>query len=286
MPVARASSVSGLRPIARPPVLASECLRDDIAPLEPHAAIGRKALFALGSVALMAGAFASSSRVGSSPIIGAGIALGGLSLLSSAALTGYAARATSSAIAAIVCGGFATAALARTSAFSSQLWLVSLRALAPVLLAALLLVRATYRAHKPARTLLGPAILAFLCAAVFAGGVPVWAPAGSLLPRAAASAMGVVGLLALLGFMSEQTTGGAHAWSVLAVTLGALSLVLDGVAPVVTAWIVPAGALSAAMAALSLSLFQLVAARVGPVERAREAVRHSQPPPPPLVDDP
>jgi hypothetical protein len=93
-------------------------------------------------------------------------------------------------------------------------------------------------------------------------------------------------LLSLLGFMSEQTTGGAHAWSILAVILGGLSLVVDGLAPVAAAWIGPSTALAAAMAALSLSLFQLVAARVGPVERAREDVRHSRPPSAAFVEEP
>ncbi|MGZ3449840.1 MAG: hypothetical protein ACXVEF_09590 [Polyangiales bacterium] len=286
MPVARASSVSGLRPVARPPVLASECLRDDIAPLEPHANAGRRALFAFGTVALGAGVLSATSHVGaSSPIVGGSIAASGLLLLSSATLSGYSARATFSAIAAVVCGGAAVTALSATHSFSSQAWLVSLRALAPVFLATLLLVRATYRAHKPARAMLGPAILAFLCAALFAGGVPVWAPAGSMLPRVAAASMGVVALLALLGFMSEETTGGTQVWSILAVTLGALSLVLDGLAPFTFAWLVPSIALAVSMASLALSLFQLVAARVGPVERAREDVRHSRPPPPALAEE-
>jgi hypothetical protein len=289
MPAARPSSVSGLRPIAvqRPPVLASECLRDDIAPLEPHAAIGRRALVVLGAIALASGALLATSRLGlSSPVVGGGIAAFGLVLLSSAALTGYAARATVAAVASLASGLFACVALSRTNAFSSQAWLLALRAIAPVALSTLLLARATYRAHKLTRALLGPAILGFLCAAVFAGGVPVWAHAGSMLPRAAASAMGVIGLLSLLGFMSEQTTGGAHAWSILAVIVGGLSLVVDGLAPVAAAWIVPATALAAAIAALSLSLFQLVAARVGPVERSREDVRHSLPPPTPFSEDP
>lgn len=269
----RPSSVSGLRPAARPPILASECLKDDLAPIEPHGAAVRVAIAASGAIVVAAGA----AHAATSPLAGGVVAASGALLASASALRSYRVRAIASLGAGALSVAAASHALASSGAFGAQLPLIVLRALAPALLAAVLLLRATYRAHATTRVMLGPAILLFFCAALFAGGVPPWAPALSLLPRVACGAMGIVGLLALLGYMSEQTTAGCAAWSALALFTGAGAIVLDGASPLSKVWVAGALGVSAAMVGLATALFASVASQVGPRERERGDVRQSVP---------
>lgn len=225
----RPSSVSGLRPAAKP-ILASECLRDDIAPLEPFTRVGRV------TYALSAAAGATASVMTRSIPLGAAA---GMALLG-AVLPRYALRA----VAAIA--GAAIAA----STFAGAPTLL-LRIVAASLLATSLFLRASYRAHRGTRIALGVGIALFALSALGAG-------------RISGAAIGVVATVSLLGFMNDETTGGCAWWGALAIAVAGGSFALAG-----AGWIAVATALVAIVCA-SVGGYQLVAQLIAPTERARD----------------
>lgn len=255
---------SAKKPVAAPavralrPILASDCLVDDAAPLEPFARSGRVALVVAGVGALgLAAALVARGERG--PGLFAVAAAGALSI-GGAMLQRYALRGALAVGAAVV----GLAGLAVTSP------VVSFRALAPMILASSLLLRATYRDNVGVRVALGLGVLAFAGAATFAGGAPVFAADVTLLPRIVAGAMGLSTALALLGFMGEETTAGSTAWSMLALVTGAAGLVCahgtltQSLGNAAVAALLPIGTVGSAM---------LVAVLLGPRLRRRARER-------------
>ena len=228
MPV-RASSVSGLRPIAKP-ILASECLRDDIAPLEPFTRVGR-ATYALAAAA-GATAFATTRSV--SLGVAAFVALLG------AVLPRYSLRAGAA---------IAAAAIAATTFVAAPTLL--LRVVAAALLATSLFLRATYRAHRATRIALAIGIALFAVSAIGAG-------------RISGAAIGLVSAVSLLGFMDDQTTGGCAWWGALAIAVatGSIALAVPGILAAATALV--------AIVCASVGGYQLIAQLIAPDERARD----------------
>ncbi len=261
IPVREASVTGAMRVAVRRPVLASECLKDDVAPLEPHAVGFRIAtgVLAIASTAavLLGGPFV---LVGSCGAATAGAML----------FRDYERRARFALLASTVSVCAATFAL---SARGAELLPLVLRVAAPIALAVALFARATYRAHRVTRVALAVSLPLFVVAAAFAGGAFLLPG----LPRLAGAGMSVVALLSLLGFMSDQTTGGCAAWSGLALVTGLGAVVLDRRE---AAWMVPALFVALAAIAVAISLFQAAAQRIAPTERARDTRGSLEPPPP------
>jgi hypothetical protein len=188
IPVARIEG-SGVREVAKP-ILASECLKDDIAPLEPFDVVGR-ATYAIAGAGLSAIAVLAHSIP---------IGIGAVAALLAAGLPRYSFRAAAAVASAIV--------VATTFAPS-----FAFRIVAASLLAAPLFLRATYRAHRGTRIALGIGVALFVLAALGAG-------------RISGIAIGVVAAASLLGFMNDQTTGGCAFWGGLAILVATGSIAL------------------------------------------------------------
>jgi hypothetical protein len=229
IPVARPSSISGLRPIAKP-ILASECLRDDIAPLEPFALGGRLA-FAVSGVGL--GAIAGMLR---SPLLGAAAVVAAISV----ALPRYTWRAAGAALSAVV-------AMSAFAAAPSVL----LRVVAATILASALFLRATYRAHTATRIAIGVGLAVFVASALDTG-------------RISGIAIGVAASASLLGFMNDQTTGGCAWWGGLAMGVSAASIALT------THNYPLAAAALLTLIAGALGAYHLASSIIAPAERSRE----------------
>lgn len=234
--------MSGTRPIAKP-ILASECLKDDIAPLEPFALGGRIA-YGVSGLGLAASAllFAKLPNVA--------IAAGASAFaLIGAALPRYALRAAAALAAAVV----------TTMMFVSSPSIV-LRVVGTGLLASALFLRATYRAHGATRVALGLGLALFVFSGIGTG-------------RHSGIGIGVVAAASLLGFMNDQTTGGCAFWGALAIAVatGSIALSQPGVPTIVAAGL--------AIVCAAIGGFQLAASFIADDERKREH-RLSLPPPP------
>lgn len=261
------------------PLLASEALIEDLAPIEPAKGAARLwcaglavGFFALGGGALMG--FAPGGRSAAAPEI----ALGCIALVAAAARLSYQQRAAVMILlgllsAAVGFGGPALGPVDRT-------WGL-FRTLAAIALPGALLFRARYRAYAKARWILGAAFAAALPFTVYS--VARVAGLGSELETVGA-ALGVVAIGAsLLGFMGSETTGGGAATSLgvilaLATDVALSSLAspiaagsLLGVAHVVAAAVGFAG--TAAVAALGL--YQILASRFA--TDARRINLHAKP---------
>lgn len=236
----RPSSVSGLRPIAKP-ILASECLKDDIAPLEPFPRLSR-AVLGVAGVASIAGAAMMLKQF---PTIAIGAFVGGALAAVAGALPSYRLRGAVGALGALVVAG------ALVSGEPS--W--ALRALASIALASVLFTRACYRAKAGVRVALA------VCVALFVAG------AATSTSRLGGGVMAGVAICALLGLMGEQTTGGAAWWAGLALLATGVSI---GIAtPIALVPLAAVATLLVATVAASFSLFTLAAAVIAPTERAR-----------------
>jgi hypothetical protein len=195
----------------RPPVLASESLREDMEPTEPW----RRALRVGGTGLAATGATAC-------------VALGGimdLGVLGTALLLAGAAAACLAplpyALRAWTVLGLSVAALATATTLR---YVGGAPAEAPVLapaivvLAAGLLFRSAYRGSHLARTVVATGMLAVAVALVVADAVGELSQVGlawqSWLHLASAGGFGLLLLVSLLAFMSPSTTGGTLAWSV------------------------------------------------------------------------
>lgn len=180
------------------PILASECLREDLAPIEPFARVTRIAIAAAGVAVLVGAALVMRASVGR-----------GLALVPAGAVALYAAL------------GVDYGRRGRL-ALLCALGLLAVPSVAPAaaaLLAAALFVRASYRAHRGVRVALGVGIGVFALAAALSFGVTVASHVAAML-------MVAVAATSLLGFMGEQTTAGCTAWGALAVFSASLAVTL------------------------------------------------------------
>jgi hypothetical protein len=242
----RPSGVSGLRPIAQP-ILASECLKDDIAPVDPFARACRF-VFAVCGVSAIA---AAAIMLKTFPAVAFAAFAGGALMTLAAALTSYRLRGAVGAL------GASTVLFAIVSGEHS--W--ALRAIAATVLASALFTRASYRAHRGVRVVIGVGIALFVVAAVLSIGAQ---PASKF----AAGAMGLIAAASLLGFMGEQTTGGSAFWAALVLITAGASIAV--VAPVALVPLAAMGTLVLSTIAASTSAFALAASVIAPIERARE----------------
>jgi hypothetical protein len=272
-----------VRPTPKP-ILASECLRDDAAPIEPNdrgtrlwtAGLG---LAIVGCAGTMLARSVSMGADGNALRVAAAAGLTGLLIaILGLASKKYALRGA--LVLATILGG-TCALLVGHDGFGMVLvrWLL----LAP--LPAALFLRVSYRSDKTVRAMLGASIVAFLVVASFAAGTFVFSPGASLVARIVAGAMALVSGLSLLGFMGEETTAGCTAWGTLAILLGAASFVLEAFyragAP---SWLVMA-TVAFALPIAVIGVFQIVAAIIGPRLRVLTSSRSSLPVPQPEEPD-
>lgn len=248
------------------PILASECLRDDAAPIEPYARGSRILDVLLGATMIACGIVLHLDSVRLSVAMyaaGAAVAL-------AAFVRPYGARAMLVLLA-------ATVGWIPSLVDSPSLSFVG-RSLAPVVLATALFLRATYRGDRFVRGALFLGILGFAVCALGVGGEWIWLSGVSLGARLVAGGMIAASLLALLGFMNEQTTGGCVVWGVLVLLVSALAPFTNESAFTRTS-IAAALGNACGLAIATLALFQLGALFVTPRARAREKSRTSLAPP-------
>ncbi len=191
----------------RPPVLASEVLREDLAPHEPGAIMARRIALGCGIATLIV----AIGTLGWS-LAGAAVVLLGAGQIGAALVpTTYATRATlwvasstallaGATVATVFAGGDENTGLA----------------LPIVVLATGLLFRSWHRASHHARWIVATGIalsaawLGWSDGVDAAFSVPHWQ---SWLPAVARLTLAAVLLLSLLAFMGETTTGGCAAWA-------------------------------------------------------------------------
>ena len=194
---------------ARPPVLASEAMRRDLAPATPGQQVGRLVIGCAGLVGLSVALLLGRAR-------GLGIPVGGafaaLSVLGLAPLA-YSARAA--ALVTVASTGLAVVTWNRHEHGASLEALVPM--IGALLLATALLFRSWHRASLLARALVALGIA--LCAGwvwmsgalhrvlVLEGGWQTWLPALLVIPLA------ILLMLSLLAFMDSRATAGCAAWS-------------------------------------------------------------------------
>jgi hypothetical protein len=259
-------------------LLASEALRDDLAPVDPLAAAVRVWGAAAG-LAFVALAFVPASLAGvpgsHAGHTSAHVGLGVTAIAISALPLRYAWRAAVLLFVAVACGLLGIAGRGPSSALASITgeWGL-LHLLAGLGLPAALLFRARYRAFAGARIVLLAALALTLPYAGYAAYAVATGP--SLVVQIVSAAAVLVVLLSLLGFMGAETTGGGNAMAILQIVAVTSQLTASMVAHVDLArqplWGLGAlgsvAAFSAAIIIGSLGLFQLLAWRFGPQARA------------------
>ena len=256
------------------PILASECLCEDAAPVEPFAHGSRLADAALGLALIgcgVAGWVVLPKATWWAMIVAGAIVAG------ASAMSRYASRA--GVVLAAATGGWLPTLL------DSPSLAVVARSLAPVLLATALFLRATYRGDRLVRGALAIGVVAFAGCALGVGGTWIWAPAASLFARALGGSMLAASLLALLGLMGEQTTAGCSGWASVVLVLSALAPLAEGTGFAAPSMLAALGhALGLTIA--TLASYQLGAFLIAPHARARETRRASVPAQPPSPSPP
>ncbi|EYF05286.1 antenna complex, alpha/beta subunit [Chondromyces apiculatus DSM 436] len=258
----------------RPPLLASEALMEDLAPMEPARDAARLWCAAIGLVFIALGALLIAGlRQGGGASGFIGVMLGGLTLVLALTRITYRQRAAAMlgiGVMATVLGLVGSGPAMGIEA-GGKGWGVA-RAVAAAALPAALAFRGRYRAYAGARWLLGAAFATALPFTLFV----ILRLTTQDIGLGEASAMIVVLAMTagLLGFMGAETTS-AGAYLALAVNLAlAGDLAFDGLAaldPVDAITVAPVLAAAVAFAATSaltsIGLFQILAWRLAPAAR-------------------
>jgi hypothetical protein len=217
------------RPPAKPPVLASDILREEVAPIAPAQRLVRiwLGLFAL---AFVAAAVASVQGFGpASPGVLAGsIATAIVATIGAITPAPYAARASLAAIAGLVplaMGARGEGPLAATG-FDGILHASAGLVLVTALPGALLF-RARYRAFRAARVILAVVLVCAIPALAFLA-IEALEPTAPLLARGCDGVVAIAVLTALFGFMGEETSGGCGGWAKILVLAHAGRVILRG----------------------------------------------------------
>lgn len=208
----------------RPPVLASEVLREDLRPLAPGTTFARRVGVVCGLACVGLGLAGLEGSLGAAVVMAIGVAMAGAGFLP----VSYALRATLSfALGASLVAGSSVATLLVTPGGRAFL------ALPVVVLATGLFFRSWHRASLHARwvvalgVVLSAGWLGWSDNMDAIGGATHWQ---AWLPAVARLALAPVLLAALLAFMGEATTGGCSAWAVSALAWHGLLMIVEGVA--------------------------------------------------------
>lgn len=193
----------------RPPVLASDSLREDMEPTEPWLRTLRYG----GTGMALLGALLS-------------LALGGLHwaalvlallLLAAGGLCASPVRYAQRALGVLSLAGMGLAIATTARLFEGAPVEAPVLALGTVVLAGGLLFRSAYRASQLARTVVAGGMLTIAVGLVLADAVGEFSGVGvgwqSWLHVVTATGFGILLLLSLLAFMAPSTTGGAQVWA-------------------------------------------------------------------------
>jgi hypothetical protein len=272
-------SRDGERAAVKKPLLASEALIEDLAPIEPAKRTARlwcaglaAGFFVLGGLAI--GGFAPGGPSAAAPEI----ALGCIALVAAGARLSYQQRA-----AVMILLGLLSAAVGFGGPVFSEVdrgWGL-FRTLAAIALPGALHFRARYRAYTKARWILGAAFAAALPFAVYSV-ARVAGPASEL--EALGAALGIVAIGAgLLGFMGSETTGGGVATALVVIVALATDMALSSLASPIAArsWMGVTHIVAAAVGfagtsmVASLGCYQILASRFA--ADARRINLHAEP---------
>ncbi|GAC1574792.1 MAG: hypothetical protein NVS3B20_06410 [Polyangiales bacterium] len=267
------------------PVLASECLRDDIAPLEPFARRTAYAQVGLGAALVILGGFMIAASLFVEAIIA--IAAGSISVIAVTTRRPYVVRAWIALTSVLVMGGLGVVSVGPAAHLSGHPFLAAIRFIAPVILAAALLLRSSYRASRTTRVGIAVGVVLFVIASLYVGGEPIWNAGSSFRAQLVASVMVLLAVFSLLGFMGQETTGLCTVWGIAVMLIGGLALVFDSItqAHVTLSGVMGSAVFSINVAIASIALYQIGARFIGPRARAKEAARASIPPPPPRMHE-
>ncbi|HEU4535535.1 MAG TPA: hypothetical protein VFS00_15510, partial [Polyangiaceae bacterium] len=268
------SPLSGVRP--KPPILASDVLKDEVAPLHPWS---RAARWACGAAALALAALALGAR----RAVLAGVRPPGLPLTEVVFALAFAAAAglrlpyqvRAGAMVGLGFGLLVEGAVVPLGAlhrvFSAPLegpGGVAARTVAATCLAAALFFRAHYRAYRGARALLA---LAWLIALPFVAHAVSLTELGPPLVRLSSAASLLAVAASLIGFMGAGTTALASAWALAVLAILPIDLALRPLAmgqPWGLSWLAGVASWALACGLAALGLFQVLAALLA--RRARE----------------
>lgn len=280
------SGVHRTAPAAARPVLASEVLRDEVAPLEPAHGVGRLWLLAVAACLALLGL---GFRHGVGAPLAAQFDEGTIAFSAAGALSAlgilpfpYALRAKVALVwaLALMALGLRGAGPLAGLAIDGGLERDCFRLLAVTALPAALFFRSRYSSYRPARALLLGAMLLTLPFVA----LEMWLiaePSAGLWSRAAATLNVAAVLCALFGFMRGDNTAGALGSGILVLIALPLELGLRQLSPLADAetgfltYPATAVALLAVALVASLSIFQLLAAGFGPWARAATSRKKS-----------
>ncbi|WP_394841589.1 hypothetical protein LZC95_31500 [Pendulispora brunnea] len=206
------------RALIKPPVLASDILREEVAPMAPAQRAMR--IWLLG-FALAFAAVGVASRLGFGPsslnVLTGSLATAAVALLATFLPAPYAARASLAIVAGVVPLGLGAMGEGPLAALGFEGGLRGTAGLVLItLLPGSLLFRARYRAFRVARIILALTILLSVPALVSIG-MGALDGATPLLLRIANGAALLASLTAFCGFMGEETTGGCGGWALLVI---------------------------------------------------------------------
>ena len=213
-PPARAPSIPPSPPqervSVRPPVLASECLREDVAPKEPGAALLRGLAFTLGAVGAL-----GTAITGGATLLPAISSAAFVAVMVIAALPlSYAGHARAFAFVSVPVA-IASTIYTMTLPHSAH---YGIRAIAVTLLAGALFFRAYHRANRSARVLVSVGValnvLWLLSSSLLMSFAHIQDGWGEVTRAGLATVfIGLLGL-SLLAFMNASSTGGCRAWGI------------------------------------------------------------------------
>ncbi len=247
-----------------PPILASDVLREDVAPLEP----GKKALrFWIVGLGLTVLAVAGGIHLGLLPggFSSARLtyALGGALLCAAVLPFPYSVRGVLVALVGLAClvlGLSGHGPLAPLVISQGDLpWEIG-RAVGASSLPAALLFRSHYRAYRGARIVLAVALLLVVPSLIKAG---LTLPSGDLPARIGAVLVLLSTLTSLLGFMGSGTTAASTAWAVVVLAAFGGDVMLRaassrGQAGLGLAYVQAGGLFMVATTLVALGVFQLL----------------------------
>jgi hypothetical protein len=269
--VERRTSLLGDSPserLSRPPVLASEALMEDLAPVEPAGASARIWCAALGAGFAVVGALPLLGlRPGGLTAAVPSLVIGAIALVAALARVTYRQRAVAMVVLGLLSGvvdlGGTRAALATGAGGVG--WSLS-RLVPAIALAAALIFRSRYRAYGGARIFLGAALLTAVPFAIHS----VIGFSDGFGPGQIGAVVALIAIAAsLTGFMGSETTGAGPylAWGIvlaLATELGLRALWAPGALRTPTNIIhvsIAATAFVGAAVLAALGLFQIAAWR-------------------------
>jgi hypothetical protein len=216
---------SAPRLAVRPPILASDMLREEVAPRAPARTTIRlwlgafAAACALSAVAAHLGIGPHTSRVFEGSLVTACLAAVG-----AAVPAPYLVRAIVAVLAGTALLGLGSLDRGPLAPLGHQGFAQALAALAlATLLPAALLFRARFRAFRPARIVLTAALLCALPAVVLAARSALDGSA-PLPVRLADGALAAAALTGLLGYMGAETSAGCDRWAALILALASVRI--------------------------------------------------------------